>query len=193
MTKESEYNAIFAIPIRCIECTLAEVQPSYINSQKGKYASEAVEFFKKITENEIVIIDIYSVVNDVASVRLNVNGTKVNAKLIQLGYGQFCDENYMSKINFDMRYQKQRIGRIDYGPDVEFAEKIDNSKTVQIKSPPMHLCYKKVYLKGPFTPLETSLHGFMHSTSSKQIVVDSTSVNSVVLDIDPQVNNLWVS
>lgn len=193
MTSKSEFNAIFAIPERCFECTLTEIQPSSIKSLKGKWIPEAVELFNHYTEHQIAIIDVYSVVNDVASVRLIVENIKVNLKLIKKGYAQFCDENYMSKMNYDTREQKQRIGRIDYGPEVEFAEKIDNSKTVNIKSPPMHLCYKKVYLKGPFTPLETSLHGFTHSASTKQIVVDSTSVNSVVLDVDPQVRNVTIN
>lgn len=187
LAKENEFNSIFAYPSLCFQCTLSELQPSRFNSQKGKWVPEAIELFNKFTKAKEINICIYSVVNDVASVRLSVNNVEINAEMINKGFGQFCDESYMSKMDYDMRSQRQSMGRTDYGPEVEFMGKSDNFKTMHIIPPRIEMCRKKVCLKGPFSPLETSLHGFTYGANSEQVMVDSNSVNSVVLDTDPQV------
>jgi len=40
-------------------------------------------------------------------------------------------------------------------------------------------------LKGPLSPLEMSVKGISHNSTSKIIKIESQSVNSVLLDNDP--------
>lgn len=41
------------------------------------------------------------------------------------------------------------------------------------------------FLKGPYNPLEMSVNGINHNAVSKIIRIESQSVNSVLLDTDP--------
>lgn len=186
LTDNKMYRTIFNLPARCFECTLTELLPSSFKSPKGKWIPEAIEWLKIFTENQIADLYIYSVVDDVASVRVLVGEQNINAKLLELGYAQHADESYLSKLNFELRDEKQKL-RCKFEPEVEFADKIDKSKTELITQAPDRMCYKTIRLHGPFTPLETSIRGITRASSQKtQIVVDSASVNSVVMESNPQ-------
>lgn len=57
-------------------------------------------------------------------------------------------------------------------------------------SPQSHKCVQEIRLRGPFSPLETSVYSVMQSAKTKTISVDALSVNSIILDNNPQVKML---
>lgn len=54
----------------------------------------------------------------------------------------------------------------------------------EVEPPPIRLCNMEVNLRGPFSPLETTLYSVMRSGITKTIAVDPLSVNSIMLDND---------
>lgn len=70
-------------------------------------------------------------------------------------------------------------------------EGLDLVQTTQevdaIAAPPRYLRKDYIHLRGPFSPLETNIYSTMQSASSNHITIESSSVNSVLLDNDPQV------
>lgn len=57
-----------------------------------------------------------------------------------------------------------------------------------VEAPPLRMCNLEVNLRGPFSPLETTLYSTMRSGVSKSISVDQLSVNSIMLDNDLHVS-----
>lgn len=53
-----------------------------------------------------------------------------------------------------------------------------------VEAPPLRMCNLEVNLRGPFSPLETTLYSTMRSGVSKSISVDQLSINSIMLDND---------
>lgn len=47
---------------------------------------------------------IYSVVNGKVNVFISVNGINMNNILIEKGFGEFCEENFLSKVSHFLRY-----------------------------------------------------------------------------------------
>lgn len=41
-------------------------------------------------------------------------------------------------------------------------------------------------LRGPFSPLEMNVYGMTQSSQGKNIIIEWGSVNSVLLDVEPQ-------
>ena len=182
-----QYDHAFSIPPRCFECTLTEIQPSSMKSRYG-WLQEAIDTLQHKTENKVVSLDVYSIVNEVVSARLFVDDVDINCLLLEKGFAQYSEENCMSKANFDFRRQRQTGGTIEYGPAVEFREVIDKINTTPFNAPPMNLCFKKVKLTGPFTPLESKLYSITNYTEKKSVSIDQYSVNSIILNTDPEVN-----
>lgn len=53
-----------------------------------------------------------------------------------------------------------------------------------VEAPPIRICNLEINLRGPFSPLETTLYSTMRSGQAKTITVDQLSVNSIMLDND---------
>lgn len=94
---------IFDTPPRVFECTLCDIQPSFIKCSKGKWIPEALELFERNVMQKICEIEVYSVVQDVASVHLSVDDVDINEVLVKEGFAQFAEENYMSKVTFYLK------------------------------------------------------------------------------------------
>lgn len=117
----TDATEIFDIPPRVFECILSQIQPSFINCPKGKWTLAAIEEFKKVAyENAIVSFDVYSLVNDIASVELTVMpDVNVNQHLMNQGFAQTAEENYMSKvsiffINFLLSYIEDVLKNLNF-------------------------------------------------------------------------------
>lgn len=59
---------------------------------------------------------------------------------------------------------------------------------IDIQPPPIEMCKKRIKLKGPFSSLSVEPHGLTESTRNSKIYIDKHSVNSVMLENDPQVS-----
>lgn len=90
-------------PGLAIECVLSEVQPSLVRSSGGKWLKDAVKYFEGKVLHKNFYASIYSVVNSVVALELyssaEANKT-VNLELIQMGFAQFSEESYLSKVIF---------------------------------------------------------------------------------------------
>lgn len=183
-TKKDKEDFCFSFPPRVFECTLTEVQPSWTNGcYVGKWTKEAIEAFKTVVERKSTI-HIYSVVNDVVSVKLIHKDINWNLKLIEEGFAEECEESYLSKMNHEHRRQRQIELVEPMKPEEEFATKIDENLAIgHVEAPPIGDCKFELKLNGPFSPLETDLFGISRLVTNK-ITVDRQSVNSVILSDD---------
>lgn len=90
----------------------------------------------------------------------------------------------MSKENHERRVQALQSDQCGaYG--------LDDTENVPIfkpdvEPPPLNICRRKIDLKGPFSPLEMSIYNCIRDKSQRTVTVEPTSVNSVLLDAEPQ-------
>lgn len=176
-----EEQSIIDIPPLIFECSLKEIRPSSVSSIHGLWSPKAVDLFRTSVLNNEVLLDIYSVVNDVASVDLIRNDVNWNLKLLKDGDAEECEESYASKANHENRVSRFRAAKPLTAAE-EFQGKIDTMTKQQIvPSPDPKTCKHTVKLVGPFSPIEAELHGCSRIPQAK-VVVDSTSINSVLFN-----------
>lgn len=187
---ENEYAKemrIFDYPPRVFETTLCKVQPSLMTCPKGKWTTESIAYFKQKVEKQIVKLHIYSVVNDTVSAIVTIQDENINDSVVDSQYGQYCEENFVSKMNHDERMRKEHTSpEYRYGPDIEFRNRIDRSNKPDFPAPGLELCRQKLTLVGPFSPLETEVHPLTRFAKQKTVQIDPNSVNSIVLNCEPQ-------
>ncbi|XP_055594148.1 probable ATP-dependent RNA helicase spindle-E isoform X2 [Uranotaenia lowii] len=181
------------IPQRVFESSLTEIQPSAILSPQGVWNAQAINHFKEMTIGKIFVADIYSVVNDVASVILKKGDEiPINSELIRLKYAQYAEETYLSKLDHDMRERKQREMSLDDNYRMEVYRQAESSQIEEVDddledvSPPEDRLRCKVVLSGPHSPLEISASSPIRSGIMKPVTIEPDSVNSVLLDANPQ-------
>lgn len=168
------------IPPRCFECTLSNIQPNQLKSVRGEWMEDAIQLFKECVLDTKVTAEVYSVVNGIVSVNVKLDNFSVNQKLIDEGIAQDCEENYMSKMDHDMRIRKQCSGTA--GNDDLFE---NYNKTLPFVKAPEN-CRLAVLLKGPYSPLETKVYSAMRLGGLKSVTVENHSSNNILLDNDPQ-------
>lgn len=175
----------FEITERCFEARLAGIEPSAIKCPSGKWTAAAVKRFQELVVDREVTVEVYSVVNRVASVTLFVDAKCVNDVLVAEGFAQECEESFPSKHNHESRKKIQKVESLQFDAAVEFKDYPNELLKPHIPAPPAARCTKKMFLVGPSSPMETTaVHCFMSSECS-QVAVDSNSVNSVVLYDNP--------
>ena len=180
---EEEACEVMKYPPRFFVCTLTETQPSSTLSSEGKWTKEAIEAFKTVV-NHKATIQIYSVVDDVASVHLTSAKECWNMKLVHDGFAEEREESYTSKMNHEFRMQKQSESIAPDDLTKEFGKKVDKShQSRSVPSPPLRDCVERLKLLGPYSPLEIDLSGAGRIYQSK-VSIDGFSVNSVMLNDD---------
>lgn len=68
----------------------------------------------------------------------------------------------------------------------EQQEEITTAHGCDIESPDISECNEKINLKGPFSPLEMRVYGITNSSYGKDVKIEFSSVNTVLLDAEPQ-------
>lgn len=175
---------IFDVPEWCYEATLTGLEPSLMKCPRRKWTSAAIDQFRQLVLNREVKVEIFSVVEDVASVKLFTgNASCVNEVLKSAGFAQTCEESYTSRVNHEIREDNQRSSR--FGADIEFKRRTDKFNVPTAPHPPKVQCRETVKLSGPHSPLETTISGTSANSYSSGITVDPTSVNSIQLVDDP--------
>lgn len=191
-----EYISVIDIPPRVFECSLAEVQPSYIQSSAGKWTPDAVAEFQKECDQDLMVAEIYSVWNGVVSVILkDPEDQSINKKLINQQMAQRCEENYPSKQDHALRYRVQTFD--NPGEQKRRKKEISNEILDYLKqyyekplpAPSARLLCRTVTLKGPYSPLETPIHATTRAGSISKPEIERFSVNNVLLDTDPHEPN----
>ncbi|KAI8129774.1 putative ATP-dependent RNA helicase spindle-E [Lucilia cuprina] len=176
---------------RIFECRLAMVQPSTVRSPNGKWSDDANELLQKCANAGSVELEVFSVVDAVANVFIRVDHTTFNDILVEKQYARKCDENYLSKIDYDVRLRKQSLSSRYLDEDhmrqnEEYIRSNQLSADFDIPSPPKQLCNKLIKLRGPYSPLETKIFSAVRVGEWKCVQIERESVNSVLLDTDPQ-------
>lgn len=69
----------------------------------------------------------------------------------------------------------------DYMPSLQASAEIDVDHP-----PPTVLCNKVIKLRGPYSPLETTIYSGTNAGFLKSVQIEGNSVNSVLIDTDPQ-------
>lgn len=177
---------------QAFECKLAEVRPSAMASGNDQWTRPAQEFFSRIVMGQYLVGRVYSVVDNVVRVHLFVRGgpgqVSVNDELVNRGFADYYEESFLSKKDHQLRervesyYQSVTSEAVD-PRIIETANEVDSSKldvgALQISS-------RKAKLHGPFSPLESRLVGMSKLCSLRGVRVDRNSVNSVLLNGEPQ-------
>lgn len=181
------------IPPRAFEATLSEIQPSAIISPQGIWMAEPIQLFKRMCLGQIFVAEIYSVVDGIASVVLQKeDGIPVNYELIRLKFAQYAEESYISKLDHDHRVRKQREMDLDDNLRMEVFRTAEMQQTLYEEDdledvdPPPDKLRCKVVLSGPHSPLETTASATIRTSIMKPVSIESDSVNSILLDSNPQ-------
>ncbi|XP_014218536.1 probable ATP-dependent RNA helicase spindle-E isoform X2 [Copidosoma floridanum] len=190
-----ETSEIATIKGLALECTLTGIEPSRRKNAKGKWCREAVNLFRSYaaTDRYVVYGEIYSIVDSVISIVLMCqdphnrrNLINLNDELEREGLADPVEENYLSKYNHQLRTK----GAQSSAHHRQYLEFLQYDKNFLISSypdpPPVNDCNFNMLLKGPNSPLEINLSSLAIVAASKSVVVEGGSVNSVLVDTNPE-------
>lgn len=118
----------------------------------------------------------------------------LNTILIRQQFGEFVEEDYISNYNHLLRKSQLEI-QITHEKFENFLDPMSKEffmegSSVEIDPPSAEKCQKRIKLKGPYSSLSIEPYGLTESTRNSRIVVDRYSVNSVMLENDPQVSKI---
>ncbi|XP_053613679.1 probable ATP-dependent RNA helicase spindle-E [Plodia interpunctella] len=171
-----------------MQCVLAEIAPSPLLEPHAQWTKAAVMMFQRLCARGRMLGKVYSVTHGVVSIELLAEGGKisVNKELLKGGYAIPCEESYDSKINHDLREMATELDMKQKRAYNKEQTELAFYQLRELEPPKNQDCISEACLKGPFSPLETSLHNLMYASREKSIQVEWNSVNSVLLDTDPQ-------
>ncbi|KAH8358780.1 hypothetical protein KR093_002465 [Drosophila rubida] len=179
------------LPPRMFECRLALIQPSSVVSIYNRWAHEANEMLNSVAKCGTIELEIYSLVNNVAAVLLHMRDGLLNDKLVERKLARRSDEDYMSRKDHDFRIRKQEIEQ-----HISFTEKRNINEDYlrfaqkavyeDLEPPPLDKCKQTIRLKGPYSPLETTMCSMLRIGMYKTVTIDRESVNAILLDTEPQ-------
>lgn len=177
-------KSVFDMPQLCFEASLSEIRPSAIKCPRGKWTAEAVqEFIRRVGGHECQI-DVYSVLDDIASVSLSVGEENVNKSMVAMGYAQECEESFPRKDSHFDRIKNQSSDNHWFNAKDEFQQRVDKIATIPVPHPPMRSCTKFLNLNGPLSPMRCKVNPILTKGSSP-CSVHPQSVNTVLLYDNP--------
>lgn len=135
----------------------------------------------------------YSVTNGKANVFVRHLDTQQNFNDILIGeqFGEFVSEDYISNYNHLMRNsqrERSEYEHLDNNVDPMYQEYFIDENAMKVNPPPPSKCKQKLKLKGPYSSLSIEPHGLTDATKNGTVTIDRHSVNSVMLENDPQVS-----
>ncbi|XP_074032862.1 tudor domain containing 9 protein spindle E isoform X2 [Leptinotarsa decemlineata] len=174
-----------------VECLLHGVQPSRKVNPKGVWSEKINNHWKNQTMNVLLYAKVHSVVDNVLNVEVFKNQPQtrqvksINQQMLELGHADPSIESFLSRADHEKRMAVLK----SENPNIEAARlSVDRIVDYRDFDGPRARganC-KTIVLKGPFSPLEMSLYGCVESAKDKHVVVEGSSVNSVLLDSEPQ-------
>lgn len=179
---EKIINEFFFFPERGFHCKLSMVEPSYRKCPRGKWTKESIEVFRDLVKDEPCEIEVYSMINNIASVELKIDGININETLVEAGYAVRCEECFASRLDHNEREAYQITNPSQWiNRSTEFKEQENLMIPFTTPMPPSEMLTQSVYLEGPFSPLETTITGVANN-SYGVAKIDQKSVNSVAFD-----------
>ncbi|XP_026315205.1 probable ATP-dependent RNA helicase spindle-E [Hyposmocoma kahamanoa] len=175
-------------PPLAMECVLAEIAPSPLINQHGQWTPRARQLFDSLIAKGHLLGKVYSVTHGIVSIELLADGGRisVNKELVNQRLAVPAEESYDSKINHDLRQTATDLNLAQKRAFNKEQTELSFYNLREIEPPNSKDCITDVVLKGPFSPLETIVHNLMYSSREKQVTIEWLSVNSVLLDTDPQ-------
>lgn len=130
---------------------------------------------------------IYSITNGKVNAFIHFSNTSdtINDILIREHFGEFVEEDYISKYNHLMRHDN--AGNDDNFIDPMVRDCFNEENGIEVEPPPIRQCKVKLKLNGPYSSLSIDMLGLTEATRTAKVVVDKHSINSVILENDPQV------
>lgn len=185
------FDDYFFFPERGFHCKLSEIEPSFVKCPRGKWTEASIDLFRKHVKSCSCEIEIYSMVNNIASVEVKVNGININDTLVKEGYAVRCKECYVSRLDHEEREAYQLSDSSQWiDRKTEFKDRENSMVSYTVAPPPEELCCQSIYLNGPYSPLETKITGAMinalGSTKIEQTSVNSVQLNSCAENYDGQ-------
>jgi hypothetical protein len=148
------------------------------------WTEESIEYFRTLVVGRKMGIQIFSVVDEVVTVELFQAGVErsVNELMIESEYAMKREEDYLSRMN---NHERDSSALSFAGSSITLATNDENIKKPATNRllPPKGMSNFVVNLTGPFSPLESSLHGVL-AVENQHVTIDAASVNSVVLNGD---------
>ncbi|XP_051160838.1 probable ATP-dependent RNA helicase spindle-E [Leptopilina boulardi] len=188
----------FDLPALAFECVLANIRPTFMSNKTGQWSPNARHDFEKLLRHDqkrptFLFGEIYSVINSVVSLTLhckksldnNVKPIIVNQYLIENNYAETCEEDYLSRLNHELRVNYDNLEMSQR--NVYEEQQYDQCNIMEnYPEPPNEKdCSRSILLRGPFSPLEIELMSLTKAGASKKINIEHSSVNSVLLDTAP--------
>ncbi|XP_052863697.1 probable ATP-dependent RNA helicase spindle-E [Anopheles cruzii] len=186
------------LPGQVFQACLAEVQPFAPQSPQGTWLEKSSQLLKQATFGQMLEVDIYSVVDQVASVVLWKSGSSrdvglsINQELVNMKLAQPSEESYLSKMDHESRIRVQRQIEVDeryrqeiLNDDSQLAHFVDDDDDFTVDLP-RELLRITVALRGPYNPLQIKCTATTFSIYVNQVKIESESVNSVLLESNPQ-------
>ncbi|KAG7200201.1 hypothetical protein KM043_000633 [Ampulex compressa] len=192
LRKLDVHDELANIPASAIKCNLAHVRPSITRKLSEYWSQTAIDLFRRLIESSKLLVgEIFSIANstialDLICVTKSDDEINVNKYLIKNEFATWREEDYFSRYNHEQRKRHADLT----AEQCEFYEEQQYDKSQPPSSypdPPLPSeCYSNLSLRGPYSPLEIELTHLIAVGSDKKVNVSGTSVNSVLLDTDPE-------
>ncbi|XP_034834084.1 probable ATP-dependent RNA helicase spindle-E [Maniola hyperantus] len=176
------------IPPLAMQCVLTNIAPAPLLHAHAQWSPHAVRLFTEMVSKGRLLGKIYSVAHGVISIELLAEGGKVNVNkvLLEKGFAVPCEESYDSKLNHDLRQTATELNLAQKRALNKEQAELAFNHLHEIAPPNYKECISAACLKGPDSPLESALHNLMYASREKMVSVEWNSVNSVLLDTEPQ-------
>ncbi|XP_072929910.1 probable ATP-dependent RNA helicase spindle-E isoform X2 [Epargyreus clarus] len=175
-------------PPLAVRCALSGVAPAPLLHAHAHWAPAATKYFADVVGKPHLLAKVYSVTHGVVAVELLADNGRINInkELIAKGFAVPSEESYESKLNHDLRQTATELNMAQ--KRAYNKEQSELAFCPAQDAGPLNYkeCVSDAYLKGPFSPLETTIHNLMYASRDKQVCVEGSSVNSVLLDTAPQ-------
>lgn len=173
----------FDLPALAFECVLANIRPTYMSSITGHWSKEARREFDLLLRHDqlqrpkYIFGEVFSVVNSVVALILhckkgmgeNFKAMNVNDYLIEKRYAEFKEEDYLSRVNHELRgsYNDMASNQRAFYEEAQY----DPCSSTEIYPDPPNErdCPIKVWLRGPFSPLEIELVHLPNAGTAKRV------------------------
>jgi len=207
-----ELSIDLTVPAFAVECSISNVQPNKTKNVKFCWAEPAVQEFRGLIEAGLQSARGFSgeIYADIQNYKGNneyllklsdvtmydTEGVKVELRqwLLDQQYGEHMPEGYISleraKERLEFEFQNEEMKKYLNNPD-RFKSEEESSEALMNTNDKLRVCIGD--LKGPFSPLETSVIPMTKGDKIKRVQVEPDSVNSIIIDTSPnEPHDVWM-
>ncbi|XP_047994104.1 probable ATP-dependent RNA helicase spindle-E [Leguminivora glycinivorella] len=190
--RELPRGSCLTTPPLAMQCRLAELAPAPLLDSHAAWSDRALNMCERFMQQPRLIGKIYSVAHGVVSIELLSKGgnESLNKELVKARFAIPCEESYESKLNHDLRQSATalncELSMTQIAAYNREQMQLAFHELREVDSPDARHCYTDCCLKGPFSPLEGKVHNLMYGSRETQVQIESSSINSVLLDTEPQ-------